>query len=118
MSPSVFRRSATARREFLRGAAWSTLLGLGFALVMYATAPRFFGPKILGHGVLVGFFAVKLGLVHPRIFSVGLKFVIINSLVAVPIGFVFYGFGVMRERLRQNVEQLKEKDRGSRAAAG
>ena len=35
---------------------------------------------------------------------------VVNGIVAVVIGFLFYGFGVMRQRLQDNVAQLKEHE--------
>lgn len=54
--------------------------------------------------------ATELSLVHPQIWAFGRKMLLFNGVIAVVIGFVFYGFGVMRQRLRENVEQLKEHE--------
>lgn len=54
--------------------------------------------------------ATELSLVHPGVWTFGRKMLFFNGAIAVIIGFLFYGFGVMRQRLRENVEQLKEHE--------
>jgi serine phosphatase RsbU (regulator of sigma subunit) len=54
--------------------------------------------------------AAKLSMVHPQVWSFGQKMFIVNGVVAVVIGFLFYGYGVMRQRLEDNVAQLKEHE--------
>lgn len=143
-------------RDFLRGIAFSVLLGLGISALMYFSAPGFFGVRIFGYGVLigllissscmlleaafepwirkrdpflqkvsrgvayfvggnVGWFAAtwvstKLSLVHPTVWSFGRKMLVVNGMVAVVIGFLFYGYGALRQRLQDNVAQLKEHE--------
>jgi hypothetical protein len=54
--------------------------------------------------------ATELSLVHPMIWSFGRRMLIVNGVVAVVIGFLFYGYGVLRQRLEDNVAQLKEHE--------
>jgi hypothetical protein len=54
--------------------------------------------------------ARELALVHPRVFSIGATFILINGLVAVVIGFLFYGFEVLRQRLAASAEKLKASE--------
>jgi hypothetical protein len=54
--------------------------------------------------------ASELSLVHPAVWTFGRKMLLFNGAVAIVIGFLFYGFGVMRRRLRENVEQLKDHE--------
>ena len=54
--------------------------------------------------------ARELSLVHPQIFSFGRRMMLVNGSIAIVIGFLFYGFGVMRDRLAENVSRLKEHE--------
>jgi len=57
------------------------------------------------------FLARELSLVHPEVFSIGVRLIVLLSgVIAVVVGFLFYGFEVMRQRLKESVAKLKEHE--------
>jgi hypothetical protein len=84
-------------------------------------ARRSRGARLIGRGLMyfvaanVGWFSAtwiarELALVHPKVFSAGAKLVLINGILAVPLAFAFYGYGVLKERLQQSAIRLKEAE--------
>ena len=120
MSPGFFGRGV-----FVHGALIGLLISFACAAAEWISEPWLLRlsrlPRLAARGVMyfvgvnAGWFAatwiaLQFGLVHPMVFSSGAKLVLINGMLAVPLAFAFYGFGVLKERLQQSAVRLKEAE--------
>jgi hypothetical protein len=112
-------------RVFAHGALIGLLISLACAGAEWLAEPWLLrlsrAARLFARGLMyfvaanAGWFAAtwiarRFDLVHPQVFSSGAKLVLINGLLAVPLAFVFYGFGVLKERLQQSAIRLKEAE--------